>query len=255
MTTTSMFPQSRQLLFPPPASQAPGSSSHPVDDRMDIDESDGLPEDPCPEKFINVNIKELYRSNRYICRPVKKSPWWPENDVDAQKPWIMLNMNIASYSTRLQRLEDKDIPFAVSGLTRCLQQMLESGDVFSCMEFLDNAHVMLTTASPDDSSGRSHFADIYSLGPYGVSPLIDFLFRVFHLVEEHSSAIPVEIYETWYPVMARECNRLEFLQSTWREIIPNNHDFAPDGFRDLFEVFRLRSGLSDKLAAVPRSLL
>ncbi|KAJ7581912.1 hypothetical protein C8J56DRAFT_1029335 [Mycena floridula] len=122
------------------------------------------------------------------------------------------------------------------------------------MDFLDVAYAALETPDTDkfDPAGKEHFTEIFRLGPYGLSPTVDFFYRLSNLIDKHCSAISTATYHSWYPIMVREVNRLDFLMRTWRRVIgPGRDQFVPDGFRELFEVLRNPGSLTTKLDHCP----
>ncbi|KAJ7586417.1 hypothetical protein C8J56DRAFT_1084812, partial [Mycena floridula] len=220
------------------------ASPEDTDDELPPNPFDGIP-GPIPEAVTHARLLGAVRTIRYLCQPPKMSHHWATSTAKAADGWKTLNLNISNVTLRLERVELSE-SYTIGRLVSLIQRVIEEDELFSSMVFLELLYVQLTTGSSEDSTGEDNFKDTFTLGPYGVNPLIDFLHRLFSVTRTHRADIPSQVYDQFYQAISVAAQQLAFLLETWSQTITKSNQwgtFYPDDFREFFDALRVRVSL------------
>lgn len=168
---------------------------------------------------------------------------------------LLTTQLIPTLARRLQVLES-GIPTR-STLDLVISQSREPNEFFPSLDFLLKAVEILDQPGPSTSKNDLPVFGPYalSLGPNGLTPIVEILIRLGLLIEGNKSQYDIIQYQTMTESILALCQPMNHLVYHFRHTIPRVR-WDPPGYRQFFDTLRLRENLESKLeASVKYSLL
>ncbi|KAE9388798.1 hypothetical protein BT96DRAFT_1003862 [Gymnopus androsaceus JB14] len=201
---------------------------------------------PVEEPEYLQTFKSIQRMLHNISKPTSAEIWWPTSPMGEYK--LLTTQLIPTLARRLQVLES-GIPTR-STLDLVISQSREPNEFFPSLDFLLKAVEILDQPGPSTSKNDLPVFGPYalSLGPNGLTPIIEILVRLGLLIEGNKSQYDIIQYQTMTESILALCQPMNHLVYHFRHTIPRVR-WDPPGYRQFFDTLRLRENLESKLEA------